>query len=553
MKNKTKKLSGISAGIMLSACVSFLVCIYAPFELYLTNISDFWLKPDTLAFPAIIVFSVCFLTASSGFIVARLINEKLYSICLAVGSGGLLSLYIQGTFFVKNLPDMTGEKIDWGSYTGNRIASVLIFIIPALVLLFVFIKFNIKILKKAVFIGSLCFTLLFSVTLASLFITTDLSRTDLMTTVKNQFQMSTDKNVIVLILDSVDSNCFKRQMDADGELAEMLDGFTYYDNALASYPFTSRSLPMILSGKWYENDKNFEEYRQDAIYNSDFITKLKQENYKVGIYERYNLSLDVKQFDGFFDNCALPKLNYKTVDSYKLIFQMAAVKYAPWDLKHYGWGTDDIVYSCCIPDSDYKKFKWANTAFYNDLNEKDSVTVTEEKCAKIIHIEGAHVPMRYDKNLNIIKDGTYAQNIDACITLLKSYISHLKESGVYDNSAIVILADHGYDEDENKDMTLNHLKRMNPLVMIKGINENHTLDFSSAPVGFEDLTAGMTKLVNGAKGNSVFDCSEGDSRTRRFFLYNHTFEEFMDEYITDGRADDIGSMKETGKKFNLDN
>lgn len=551
MKNFKNKLHGSGTTALIALCISFLVFIYAPLELYLTNISEFWMKLSEIAFPIAVMFAVCFLAVFSTLTVAKLISENLYNIGLTVGASFVVSTYIQGNFLVKNLPSMNGSKVDWNAYPAERLKSILVFAIPLAILFFVYIKFKGNAIKKIASIGSVCAILLLGVTLTSLFITTDTKKTDnLVATVQNEFQMSGDKNLIVLILDSVDSGMFMKELKKDGELINELDGFTYYDNALAAYPFTSRSLPMIFSGQWFENEGNFEEYRTKAVASSPFMNELERQNYKIGIYEKWDLGLAESEFKGKTDNCYHAYIDNKAFSTYNLIFKMYGAKFAPWDIKRYCWNTDEFSIYCRMPESDYKKFQWGNEYFYNKINEPDSFETVPERCARIIHLDGAHVPFRYDKNMNKIDNGTYEDKVGACITLIKKYISCLKENGVYDNSAIVILADHGYSGNDNSD-DYNLIKRLNPLLMVKGADEKHKMNVSSAPIAYEDIADGIKNLVTGKKSNEIFEYSDGDSRQRRAILYRYLKEKNMKEFITDGRADDPDAVRATGKEYNL--
>ena len=249
---KERRLSGIGAGIMLSACLSFLIGVYAPLELYLTNISEFWPRLTDFLPANAVIFGLIFVCGSAAFLIARLINEKFYSVCLAAVSAFMLAVYIQGNFLIKNLPSMSGDLIDWNSYTAEIIKSVTAFVVPFIILIVLLIKFRSKIFSKAVFIGSLCFTLLFAITLSSLVITKDLSKPETLSpTTDNEFLMSENQNFIVLMLDSFDSKCFTDILEKDSELQKELEGFTYYTNTLAAYPFTSHAVPMFYSGRWY--------------------------------------------------------------------------------------------------------------------------------------------------------------------------------------------------------------------------------------------------------------------------------------------------------------
>lgn len=554
MSEKTGKLKGVGSGIALSFLMSFLLCIYAPIDLYLTNFSEFWMRPSLLIPPIAVLFVGIFAVLSLGFIVAKLINSTFYKICLGIVSGTFIGLYIQGNFFLKNLPSMDGTKPVWSDFPAERLKSIIAFAVPILVMvaLFVIFRKKEKTLKNATVIGSLCISLMLIFTLTFLFISTDTTKKRTLTsTYTNEFVMSNDKNMVVLILDAVDGDKFTEALERDGELADELDGFTYYDDALSSYPYTSRSLPMIFSGKWYENDSKFSNYRMNAFDKSPLISKLESEKYNIGIYEKYDMDLSYDVFKNRFDNCIAARMDYSSRYSYELILSMAAVKYAPWDLKHYGWELDRYQQKCRYSDATTTAFDWSDLTFYNSIKNENPICVADEKSARIIHLHGAHVPFQYDKKLEKIldeKDASYESNIDACVTLLKQYIARLKESGVYDNSAIVILADHGYScsEEYNDEYILG---RMHPMLMMKGIGEKHSLQYSSAPIAYEDLADAFVKLLDGSTGDKVFKYTDNSPRTRRAIIYAYGKEDYMYEILTDGNANDISSMKKTGKEY----
>lgn len=536
-------------GIIISFCLSFLTSVFAPLELYLTNIDEFWLRLSELLIPISILFFFCFFGTSFLLFFSNIISRKLYNFFLILVSSITVSTYIQGTFLAKNLPDTNGDTIDWASFTSERIHSVLAFTIPFVVFLLLFIFLKEAKFKKAVSTVGLCFCLVLAVTLLSLFITTDISKPKAtVSTEKNEFLFSDKQNLIVLILDSTDNNTFKTAMKRDGEIKEVLDGFTYFDDALAGYPYTTRSIPFIFSGKWYENDIRFHDYRCQSITDSPFIKKLKEHDYQIGLYETLSLELNQEQTDSLFENFYPLKIDYTHSVPYQMVLKMAGIKYAPWDLKFYAWDLYFYADYLNTTDSGYNTFDWDNKAFYDKVNNSENITLTSNKCARIIHLDGAHVPFKYDKNLNNVgHNANYDDAVDVCVTIIKQFIACLKQNGIYDNSAIIILADHGYTVNTNdKDYTK---QRMNPILMVKGINESHKFSVSSAPISYEDIAGGIVKLIEKKSSNEIFDYTEGNVRTRRTFLFDYMQEKNMSEYITDSRADDVDAMKATGKTF----
>ena len=130
------------------------------------------------------------------------------------------------------------------------------------------------------------------------------------------------------------------------------------------------------------------------------------------------------------------------------------------------------------------------------------------------------------------------------MTIVAAYLEKLKEADSYDNSVIIIMSDHGYDEEGTEEYG-----RQNPLLMIKGRNEHHDMQISQAPISYDDLQSAYMRLLDGAKGDEVFDWKEGDKRDLRFLFYWYLDEDHMTEYIQTGEASDLTTMVPTGVEF----
>ena len=285
----------------------------------------------------------------------------------------------------------------------------------------------------------------------------------------------------------------------------------------------------------------FEKYHERVYKESGLFAKLEEEGYKLGAYEP-ELPLTgrgIFRFDNVYEYDVKIR---SPLEFAGLQLKLAGFKYAPFDLKKY----------CMVDINEFADIReissvqeqpvlFDNHIFYKDLKNQD-VTYTKEKCFKFIHLEGAHVPFRYDKDVNIIEDGTYEQNIEASITITDAYLKKLKAKGVYDNSIIIVMADHGFNWDEVHG-------RQDPFLMIKGIGEKHKMQVSNAPVSFEDLQMAYAKLLDGEKADHVFEWKQGDQRERRFLWFEYTKEDYMVEYLQKGRASDYTSMYPTGKEF----
>ena len=225
--------------------------------------------------------------------------------------------------------------------------------------------------------------------------------------------------------------------------------------------------------------------------------------------------------------------------------KMTGLKYFPWDLKEWSYDLTEYANSIKVDaEQKYEYFTWSNTKFYNDLATSSTITKTEDKVFRFIHLEGAHVPYRYDKQMNVISGGTYRDNVEASVTLCERYLQRLKECGVYENSNIVIMSDHGFGATDNRKYVDD---RMHGTLLIKGKGERgDEMRVSDAPISYADFAEAFVRLLDGESAGDLFDMYEGKERERRFIRYYYLKEDYMEEFITNGNADDVKAMKPTG-------
>lgn len=552
MEKLKEKFSGISAGYIIAFCFSFIAFVYAPLELYLTNIDEFWLKLSEIAVPVVLLFLASFIGCSAVLTAARRTNKNLFYVLVTLMTAAVISLYIQGTFLISNLPPLDGTDIKWNSYTAERIKSALAFAVPAIALIILFIFTREKIIKKIASVGGACLSLLLIVTLVSLMITTDTSKpVARLSTYKNEFLMSKNQNMIILIVDSLDNASFKNEYENDPELREALDGFTYYNNALSGYPFTSRSVPFIFSGKWFENEKPYKDYLADSIVQSPILTELYDRGYATGFYNIIKLDLKNQSDYDMFDNFDPIQVKLLSTKTFKYVFKIGGIKFAPWEIKSRCYNSiGQYATKVVKSETGYDSFWYDNLYFYNSIKDENPITFSDKNCARIIHLRGSHAPYTLTRNAERSKgETTHQETVGGCCTIIKQYIKRLKESGIYDNTAMVILADHGTQivyptTDESV------VKRFHPTLLVKGIGENHEPKISTAPISYIDLADSFVKLLDGNAGDSIFEYKDGDKRTRRVLVYQYLHENEMYEMETDSTADDYAALTKTGKEFN---
>lgn len=547
-KKHPQRKSRILAGLILVLTLSFLVAIYAPLELYFTNIDEFSFDFYAMMPQLLKLFGLLVVAGCAGLAICYMLYERLYDLVLLIGGAGYVIAYIHGMFMVGNLPPLDGTSIDWALYTREDVISTVICAIVIVVFVLLTRFLHMKRMRKLISGLTLFFTAILAVTGVTVGISSNgfQHKPQAVVTKNAEYQMSEDQNMVVFVLDAFDSWTMRHLMETDDpEFADILEDFTYYPNTVGAYAFTQHSIPYILTGQWFENQESFTDYTAKAMAASPLLQELKNRNYRVGLYEEELSCGDKQTYD--FENVEHVALRFTSFSGFaKQELKLVWFKYAPFRLKRLAKIDMGIFKNIVEPENGSELFHYNNTDFYTDAKNAE-VTTVSEKCFKFIHIEGAHVPFRYDKNVNVISEdqGNYDQNVEAGMTILKQYLDNLKEAGVYDNTAIVVLADHGYGAYWDDGI----LGRSNPLLAVKGVGEKHAMNLSEAPISYADLQECFRRLLDGKSSDQVFDAKEGQQRSRRYMAYHYLKEGHMEEYEQQGNAIDLGTMLPTGRVF----
>ncbi len=540
MKNYLKE---IIPAIILALVFSFMLFLYEPITTYASNTEDFWfdfnilLKANLVYVIIFIIFIILF--SSIVYIIGKWSKKDIiYTIYILLVTTAFVSTYIQGNFLSGNLPTLDGSPIDWGMYTKQNIISIILIILTIIVNIFMVIKYKEKYKKITIYTALIIFAML-STSLVSTMLTNNqiYEKKGVYTATNiNINKLSTNNNFLILLVDMEDSKIFDKVLK-DSNKEEIFKDFTYFPDTLSAYPFTRESIPYILSGIWFEEETTFSEYFNNALSNSKFIQNLKDNNYDVNIYEKQLLWTDEKALEINnikAVNSELDKVKFLKQESKYILF-----KYLPYYLKKYS-KIETLNYDICRNEekSTYEVFSDDNKAIYDKLTE---VSLQKDNYFQFIHADGGHYPWNMNKNFEIIENGTYEEKIESSITLIEKYINRIKESGQYDNSIIIILADHGnngYDP----------IGRQNPILYIKGINETHEkMQVSNKKVSYVDLNDCIYyNLLNGKKSTELLENID-DNRVRRFIWYKDYDD--MYEQTLDGHAWETDKLNNTGKRY----
>jgi len=516
-ENMLKKILKNKTLLCIILFLGFTSCIYAPYELYLINRDEFWFQLSLFWWIPLLVGAGAMLLAIciGMFLKGKLL--RLYEVSLfSIG----ICMYIQGNFLNLDVGVMNGAEVDWSQHYGR-------FLIDGIVLLAIFTGLLIIAWKKRLFFKkaagyiSLFMMLMQLVTLIVLLIPVifpeeaDDSSTNFASD-KGLYEVGDDSNIIVFVLDMYDDEYFKEILASEPEIKKELDGFTYFSNFTGSYSTTSYALAHLSTGKYCYNESELLSWVRSVSEERQYMDELVDDGYEMYLYSSTMgcISQRFVKMSKNYINAPL-KISNKLHFTYDL-YQLVMLKYFPDFVKPILWMTGTEFDYWKSVDSQYNPYSVDNLVFKSGLEEKGISINEDAKQFKFIHLNGSHYPYEIDENAKRVEPDSVSavQCARGALRIVQEYLYELKKSGNYDNSAIIITADHGYYWDG---------VLTNPVFLVKPKGALGELVMNEAPVCQGDFAPTVLELAglneNHEYGESAFEIPQNSQRERYFYQY----------------------------------
>jgi hypothetical protein len=451
---------------------------------------------------------------------------------------------------VSDLPVLDGDIINWTDYAEQIRYSNIMWAAVAVIIILLRLTVLKKIFSKVVQFVSICMVLMFAVTMVTVGISNDgfEKKAEVTFTTQYRWDYSSDTNYIMFVLDSVDGTEESEVLANHPEYTEALKDFTYYDNVMSAYTYTYFAMPFLLSGEWFEYQEPYYDYNEKAYTESEILLALKEQGYRMGIYDESAPRHGEGMYQ--YENVVADRGKIKNLlDFSKIQLRLVGFKYLPYGIKKISQVLPSEIEEQEITKDDLQRiyFYGSNIVFYDEC-QNEEMNISEEKCFKLIHLEGAHVPLIYNADVTTSELTSYTGNVEASNTVLAAYINRLKEDGVYDNSVIIVMTDHGF----NRELGDVPDDRQHAMLFVKGINEHHdSMQTDSAPISQADFQEAYMRLLNGADSSEIFDWKEGDIRQRRYLFHLPVKEadRILYEFVDTGDCTDTEDIERTGNFY----
>ncbi len=521
----------------------FTLLTAGPIFLLCTNIKELWFDLFTII-PVMIVVDIAV------FIILILIWFLLYRIkktaarvfCTVIF---IISFcyYIQGNFIGCDYGQLNGDEILWDTFRLYAAESIALWIgIPVIIAALIKWKGYKKIIKGAAYLALLTVMMQAVALVTVIYTSSAYKEKDMrLVTTDSLNEYSTGKNVVVLVFDALDTGLFTREIEENPESAEVFRDFTYYPDTSGMYQNTKCSVPYILTGIPYKNEETYDDYIERSYSETELYDELERSDFSTGIY--CSGMYVSPEMEGKAVNM---HINRKVPSSYpgiaKLLYQLVLFRYSPHQFKKYFW-----LYS-----GDFNKYASTGGEYYELYPEEEFSKAHEmiinrpieltggKNTFKYIHTRGVHRPFECDSDFNSLSDGqevTIEDMTKACFKFAEEYIDKLKEAGVYDNTALIVTADHGC-----------IYYHQNPILLFKDYGHHGEFEISDKPLSFEDLMPAFRSMIQSDR-TTVFEDADPD-RVRPFYFYewNTRIQNWLPPikyFEIHGNATDIDSLIET--------
>ncbi|MEG0338849.1 MAG: hypothetical protein RR573_02925, partial [Oscillospiraceae bacterium] len=221
-KQINKKQGAKHAYLKLAvSCVflGFTLFIFAPFEMYIGNITELWFSIDMFWYVPLIV-GICVIGIT--FILGAIMRGIVRSVYTAAVFGIGLAVYVQGNFLNINTGRLNGASVVWMDYKANFIIDAIVWAICIFAPIVLTLIFKYKAGKPILAIAALL-TLMQATTLGVLFATAKWDATpanDGYLSNKGLYEIGSQNNTVVLIMDMYDDRYFKELLVNEPQLAD---------------------------------------------------------------------------------------------------------------------------------------------------------------------------------------------------------------------------------------------------------------------------------------------------------------------------------------------
>ncbi len=522
----------------------FTLFVFAPVYIYVNNTNEFWFRLSQFWWMTALLGLAVFAVLVG---VGCILRGRLLDMYVTALFAFAVVVYLQGSFLNISYGELNGQQVNWSRYGGYAIQNTMLvgalFLVP-----FVIRYFSKRFWEKMVRVVALFIVAVQCVAMVTVGVANRKPpRTEMALGWEGVHAYSPDRNLVLLVVDAFDDVYFDEWLSASPAQADALDGFTRYTNTAGISMTTFYSMVPMLTGHVFTyNPPDLNDYLDEAWADASMFRKLQAADYDVRVLGPQEIYLG-RVRDDVIDNYIVGNRGIMDpVQFTRQMMELSLYTFLPHVLKAGFW-----IY----PDEfNYLQDK----VFYTDDDTEALRHMTDEPVDasakqptfRLYHLNALHEPFTLTSDATRSDTDTSAlAQAQGTMRIVEKLLLQMQEAGVYDNTAIVITADHGNGTHVESD-NLKSQPAM-PVLLYKPMGGARALTESAAPASLMDIRATLLSAAGldaAGEGTPLELLKEGQNRERLFYRSVGSPRVFY-EYSIDGDARQYENWRQTGNVY----
>ena len=525
---------------LLGPVVLFLV---GPHTVYNGNQGEFNTSFPAIAFPRLIAaVGISWMLLMAAGCVTAMLSRRLTRIYAALLFGAGVLVWAQGNLLVGDYGLLTGEELDLGAQAWRAPYEILLWggVLGAAAV-FARSVSNVAPLASALLVVSQMILLAASTIVSAGESEDTRDRRAWRVPPEKIYQLSRNRNVIHVVLDAFLSETFAQLLEKDRETFDRdLSGFVFFADHLGAFPTTRASMPAMLSGLAYRNERPFVEFQRMAIEERGIFPALARNGYQIhsvtfhhreqpppslpgGEVVRYTIPTPYESYEGYVGFAAAQ------------LIDVSLFRHVPHTLKAHVYNADLwLLQNRYTAREAARRARPSNHAAFLDEFTRRLTVAEDRPVFTYIHVAIPHPPLVMTADCSFLGQQdrsrtAYAAQARCGVALIQRLFDRLRELDAYDRSVIVLTSDHGWrapgpphplrDVRSPAGRLDSVAPAAMPLLAIKPSGSSGPLRISYAPTTITDIPATIVDLLglpNDFPGESAFRIDERAARPRTF-------------------------------------
>lgn len=360
------------------------------------------------------------------------------------------------------------------------------------------------------------------------------------------FTLSRQQNVLIILMDTFQSEYLEEVLTARPDLAEALRGFSYFPDTLGVATSTFMSVPAIHSGKAYEPSRTMSAYFENSIRKESVVSRLGQAGYQAVVLNPIRNVCPEHARCLHRDELLRSQLQTNLGAALHFL-DISLMRSAPEPWKNAVLNEGSFLLSPLFSPAALggdARVVWDDARILQQFGQRLRVT-DKWPHATFLHLMNTHPPYVLAENCQVVVTDTHdrgsrasALQQAACgISQLVGLLQVLQAKGIYDQTMVIVLGDHGSSSAyadaslesrrldpaaDNPEGAARLVGSANPLLLIKNFAETGPLRYRKRLADLTDIPAticGALAECDWEAGVDLFSTEATVPRQRTFMNY----------------------------------